>query len=133
MVQNSGDATVQWAGCWAVFCLTVRNSYVQAEFRRQGAIEAVMRSMRQHRSIPKLQEAGCWALSELSAIGDVKMDLAVRKQAISRTMSDHPQNEAVLKAGRAALTRFGTHDRKPEVAASANKRRRIVGLPTIHE
>merc|ERR1712039_522016 len=130
---GSGDATVQWAGCWAIFCLSVRNNDVQAEFRRHGAVDLVMRSMRQHRSIPKLQEAGCWALSELSAVSDVKMDLVVRAQEVSRAIEDHRLNEQVAKAGRAALARFGSYDRKPTIAASSNKKRRIGNLPTIHE
>merc|ERR1712217_299162 len=80
MAAHRKDSTVQWAGCWALFCLSVRNSSVQALIRSRQGLQLVLQAMIAHRSVAKVQEAGCWSLKELSDPSDFaaeRMDCAV--------------------------------------------------------
>merc|ERR1712137_835948 len=94
------DWQVQWAGCWALCCLTMQNSPSQAEAVANGGVQLVLRSMDLHIGEPKVQEAACWALNRLVGVSSVPtVVLAECLQAVSKAMQAQPSEE-VLKVGR---------------------------------
>merc|ERR1719183_1229462 len=65
MKSHSELPTVQWAGCWALFCLGIHNVDVQKEIVTHRGVEAITQAMDVHRADGKVQESACWALRDL--------------------------------------------------------------------
>merc|ERR1719440_995115 len=66
MVAHPQAINVQWACCWALFCLSVHNTETQAEVAAYGAVKVTLKTMQVHWAEPRIQEAGCWVLKELA-------------------------------------------------------------------
>jgi len=109
---------VQWAGCWALFCVAVHNPDAAAEVAAYGTVHSAIRAMQHHRREPRVQEAGCWVLKELAkhiACDDVQ--LAAALQAVTKALEKNPTCSAVQTAVSSALRKLAVHDRKGWVKA----------------
>lgn len=104
---------VQWAGCWALFCLCVHNPAMQEEVAAYGAGQAALRAMQEHRGEARVQEAGCWVIKELAeqiAGGGTKASLPAAAQAATKALERHPGSEPVQTGASSALRKLAAHD-----------------------
>merc|ERR1719231_303124 len=69
MATHKADPTVQWAGCWTLFCFSVNNP--QRNALQERATEAILTSLRSHPEAPTVQEAGLWAIQKNFAQGTI--------------------------------------------------------------
>jgi hypothetical protein len=113
-------ASVQWAGCWAIFCLGVHNPDVQREVVTHGGVEAAMKAMDSHRAEAKVQESACWVLKDLAKHAMVLNSMALSGviQSVLRAMEKHPKVNKVQTAANSALRQLAMHDTEGWVKSS---------------
>jgi len=137
MRQFPEDPHVQWAGCWALFCLAIGNLRTADIISKGGGTDAVAQAMTLHKMEAKVQEAGCWALCEL-ARHETRGEIATwteHVRLVSRAMRTHTTKD-VRDAGSAALRKLCTRACKEPARSPQPKRCRItvrISLPTIQE
>merc|ERR1719424_2791850 len=102
---------VQWACCWALFCMCVHNKEMQAEVYAYDALQATLRSMELHREDARVQEAGCWLVKELGGhMVRSKTLLSSSIQGLLKAMEKHPAEAKVQSASGSALRTLANHD-----------------------
>merc|ERR1712125_42283 len=78
-----------------------------------GGFDAAQKAMERHSDDPRVQEAGCWVLRELTervVAGHAKTSFAAGLHVVLKALSRHQLEPKVQAAASSALRKMAAHD-----------------------